>query len=131
MLDHCDCYASLHRSEGFGLTMAEAMARGKPVVATGWSGNLDFMDERTAHLVPGTVVPVPADVPVYGGSGQWAEPDLAAAAVAIRQVYDDPAGAAALGRRARTHIERTLSPMESGRALARAAERLRHRRRAS
>jgi glycosyltransferase involved in cell wall biosynthesis len=131
MLDHCDCYLSLHRSEGFGLTMAEAMARGKPVVATGWSGNLEFMDEQTAHLVPATVVPVPADVPIYGGSGNWAEPDLDAAAAAIRRVFDDPAGAAALGRRARTHIERTLSPMESGRALARAAERLRHRQRAS
>ena len=44
----CDCYVSLHRSEGFGLTMAEAMAIGKPMIGTGYSGNLDFMNERTA-----------------------------------------------------------------------------------
>ena len=43
MIAGCDCYASLHRSEGFGITMAEAMLLGKPVIATGYSGNLDFM----------------------------------------------------------------------------------------
>ena len=47
MMAACDCYVSLHRSEGLGLTMAEAMAVGKPVVATAWSGNLDFMSDET------------------------------------------------------------------------------------
>jgi glycosyltransferase involved in cell wall biosynthesis len=45
LMDACDCYVSLHRSEGFGLSMAEAMALGKPVIATAYSGNLDFMDD--------------------------------------------------------------------------------------
>ena len=47
----CDAYVSLHRSEGFGLDMAKAMGLGKPVIATGYSGNLEFMDEATAYLV--------------------------------------------------------------------------------
>ena len=47
----CDCYVSLHRSEGFGLTMAEAMAIGKPVIATGYSGNVDFMNSGNSHLI--------------------------------------------------------------------------------
>src|SRR5688572_32239647 len=48
------CYVSLHRSEGLGLTMAEAMARAKPVIATGYSGNLDFMNDANSYLVPYT-----------------------------------------------------------------------------
>jgi glycosyltransferase involved in cell wall biosynthesis len=125
MLEHCDCYASLHRSEGFGLGMAEAMALGRPVVATGWSGNLDFMDEDTAHLVPVDLVPIPSGTPVYAGLGRWADPDLDAAAAALRRVRDDPAGADALGARARDHLERTRDPRVVGDALAVHAERLR------
>ena len=55
----CDCYVSLHRSEGLGLTMAEAIACGKPVIATGYSGNLEFMDEASSYLVPYDLVEVP------------------------------------------------------------------------
>ena len=47
----CDCYVSLHRAEGFGFTMAEAMYLGKPVIATGYSGNLDFMTAENSYLV--------------------------------------------------------------------------------
>jgi glycosyltransferase involved in cell wall biosynthesis len=127
MIEHCDCYLSLHRSEGFGLTMAEAMALGRPVVATAWSGNLEFMDENTAHLVPASLVPIPEHVPYYGGAGRWAEPDIEAAAGALRQVFEDPAGAAKLGVRARAHIERTRSPTATGIALEQLAAALRAR----
>jgi glycosyltransferase involved in cell wall biosynthesis len=50
MMALCDCYVSLHRAEGFGLTMAEAMALGKPVIATGYSGNLAFMTAENSYL---------------------------------------------------------------------------------
>jgi glycosyltransferase involved in cell wall biosynthesis len=128
MIERCDCYVSLHRSEGFGLGLAEAMALGRPVVATGWSGNLDFMDEDTAHLVPCDLVPIPPETPVYGGLGRWADPDLGAAAAALRQVHDDPGAAAALGARARAHIARTRDPRITGAALLAHAERLRQHR---
>ncbi len=58
LMDGCLAYASLHRAEGYGLTLAEAMVRGRPVVATGYSGNLDFMDDTTALLVPVERVPI-------------------------------------------------------------------------
>ena len=56
-----DCYISLHRSEGFGLTIAEALALGKPTIATGYSGNLTFMDAKGSYLVPNRLSPVPKE----------------------------------------------------------------------
>jgi glycosyltransferase involved in cell wall biosynthesis len=58
LMNVCDCYVSLHRSEGLGLTIAEAMLLGKPVIATGYSGNLDFMTPETSYMVPWTRVKV-------------------------------------------------------------------------
>ena len=84
-----DCYVSLHRTEGLGLTMAEAMAVGTPVVATAYSGNLDFMSQRSAMLVPAEEVEV-GPGHYYPAHGHWAEPDLDAAAAMMRGVAGDP-----------------------------------------
>jgi glycosyltransferase involved in cell wall biosynthesis len=102
----CDAYASLHRAEGFGLTIAEAMALGKPAVATGYSGNLEFMNERNSYLVPSRLVPIPTGVEPYVEGGFWAEPDLDAAAAALRQVVEDPGEATARAELASSEIER-------------------------
>jgi len=93
----CDVVLSLHRSEGFGLVLAEAMLLGKPVIATGWSGNMDFMDAESAVLVGSRLVPSGDPRGVYAG-GQWAEPDVAEAAAQLRRLADDPAARTALGR---------------------------------
>ncbi len=100
----CDCYVSLHRAEGFGLTLAEAMALGKPVVATGYSGNLEFMSEETAYLVPWTPGAVPVANDPYPHGARWAEPDLDAAAELMRAVFAAPAAAAERGARARAEV---------------------------
>jgi glycosyltransferase involved in cell wall biosynthesis len=83
-----DAFLSLHRAEGFGLPMLEAMANGVPVVATAWSGNLDFMDASDSELVPYSLVPVQDRAGVYSSS-LWAEPDIEAAACALRRLADN------------------------------------------
>ena len=94
-----DCYVSLHRAEGFGIGMARAMASGTAVIATGYSGNLDFMTSGSAVLVPYRIVPVGSN-PVYPRRSAWAEPDLDFAADAMRQVREDDVMRKALGERA-------------------------------
>jgi glycosyltransferase involved in cell wall biosynthesis len=97
-----DIVLSLHRSEGFGLVPAEAMLLGRPVVATGWSGNLDFMDEASAALVGYRLVPARDPRGVFEAPGAvWAEPDQQEAANWLRRLADDPALRAALGERGR------------------------------
>jgi glycosyltransferase involved in cell wall biosynthesis len=83
-----DVLLSLHRAEGFGLPMLEAMARGIPVVATGWSGNLEFMSATDSCLVPYRLVPVADRSGVYDGS-VWADPDIASAASALSSLSAD------------------------------------------
>lgn len=100
-LGACDCYVSLHRSEGLGLTMAEAMALGKPVIATGYSGNLAFMNEVNSYLVPYDLVDVPSTWWAYAPGAKWAEPDIEAAASLMRRVWEHREEARALGERAR------------------------------
>jgi SAM-dependent methyltransferase/glycosyltransferase involved in cell wall biosynthesis len=109
MIAGCDCYVSLHRSEGLGLTMAEAMYYGRPVIATAYSGNLDFMTEENSFLVRHRMAPIGEDAAPYPPSGEWAEPDLAHAASLMRQVFEQPDLAARRGRRAAADIRRTHS----------------------
>ena len=98
----CDIVLSLHRSEGFGLVPAEAMLLGKPVIATGWSGNTDFMAEGDSVLVPYRLVPADDPRAVFEAPGAvWADPDLDAAAAALVRLADDAGARARLGAAAR------------------------------
>ncbi len=106
----CDCYVSLHRAEGYGLTLAEAMAAGRPVIATGYSGNLEFMTDDTGVLIPYEFTSIPYGCDPYPPGTRWAEPDLDYAAAAMRTMASDPAGAAALGARAQAHILQHHAP---------------------
>ena len=104
LMSSCDCYVSLHRAEGFGLTMAEAMVLGKPVIATAYSGNLAFMRDDNAYLVPYRLVPVPEGVAPYSAGGEWAEPDVEHAARLMRHVVEHPEEALERGQRAREYL---------------------------
>ena len=114
----CDCYVSLHRSEGLGLTMAEAMSLGKPVIATGYSGNLTFMNEENSYLVRYSLTTIPPGCDPYPPGVEWAEPDLDHAAKLMRRVYERPDEALAVGGRARRELltshslDRTAAFME-------------------
>jgi glycosyltransferase involved in cell wall biosynthesis len=82
-----DCYVSLHRSEGFGLGMLEAMSLGVPVLCTGYSGNMDFCNDETAWLVDYDEVALKSDDYVHVAAGhRWAEPRHASAAAVMRAV---------------------------------------------
>ena len=118
LMASCDCYVSLHRSEGLGLTMAEAMAFGKPVIATGYSGNLQFMTEANSFLVPWSPAAIPPGCEPYPAGGTWAEPDTEAAAQLMRSVLDDGALAAARGRQAAADLGILHSPEVAGRRIA-------------
>ncbi len=100
-------YVSLHRAEGYGLTLAEALALGKPVVATRYSGNLDFMNDDISLLVAYELVPIGDGSPPYPAHAQWAEPDIGAAASHLRWIIDNPVQAAELGTRARAQVLRS------------------------
>jgi glycosyltransferase involved in cell wall biosynthesis len=120
----CDCYVSLHRSEGFGLTLAEAMAIGKPVIGTGYSGNLDFMTAQNSYLVDYELSVVGPDCEIYPADGEWAQPNVEHAARLMREVVADPQHAAALGMQARDDVARLLSPRTTGAAMRKRLEQL-------
>jgi glycosyltransferase involved in cell wall biosynthesis len=109
-LQNCvDCYVSLHRSEGFGLGMAECMYLGKPVIATGYSGNLDFMNRDNSLLVDYKLIPLrEGDYPCWQGQ-RWADANVSHAATLMRQVYEDRALARRIGVAAAANIRRTNS----------------------
>ncbi len=119
----CDVFVSLHRSEGFGRGMAEAMALGRPAIATGYSGNLDFMVPGTGLLVDYELIPVKAGAYPHGEGQVWADASPEHASRLLEQLLDDPGEARAMGARGRAFIREHYSVEAIGRrALARLAE---------
>ncbi|WP_312785460.1 glycosyltransferase family 4 protein [Stenotrophomonas indicatrix] len=113
-----DCYVSLHRAEGLGLGMAECMRLGKPVIATAWSGNRDFMDEGNSFLVDYSLVPVrPGQYPHAEGQ-VWAEPDIDHAAKQMQRVVADPEHALRVAQAGRATILQDMSLERTGRLFA-------------
>ena len=103
LVDVCDVYLSLHRGEGFGLGMAEAMLNAKPVVATDWSSNTEFCKPENSMPIPYRIVPIRPHEYMLS-MREWAEADVDAAAAALRKLYDDPAFRADLGHKAQAFI---------------------------
>ena len=123
LLAACDSYVSLHRSEGFGMTMAEAMLLGKPTIASGYSGNLDFMDKGNSYLVDFERVALDRDYPPYDKGCTWAEPSVEHAAHTMRWVYEHREEAQVVAARGRATIEAELSSAAAARRmLARIAD---------
>ena len=109
-----DAFISLHRAEGLGLGLLEAMALSKPVVATGWSGNKSFMRPSDACLVRHRLVPVQATISDYtrvveAHEPMWAEPDLDDAALWLRRLANSPELRLEIGTRAQASFERYRS----------------------
>jgi glycosyltransferase involved in cell wall biosynthesis len=117
-----DCFVSLHRSEGFGLGLAEAMLLGKPAIATGYSGNLSFMNSGNSLLVDYKLIEIPKSGPIYPKGSFWAEPSEEHAMALMREVFADRQKAAALGARAQLELREKLSLKAAGERMV---ERLR------
>lgn len=105
----CDCFISLHRSEGFGRGMAEAMCLGKPVIATDYSGNLDFMNEENSCLVRYKLIPVREGQYPYPEGQVWAEPDVDHAVEYMQQLIADKDYGRKLGAAASRHMRQYFS----------------------
>jgi len=114
----CDILLSLHRAEGFGLGPAEMMYLGKPVVATGWSANMDFMNVDNSLPVRFQLVPLAEAVGPYDAGPLWAEADIDHAAWCLLRLAEDEQFASRLGARASETVRRALDPLVIGRQVA-------------
>lgn len=117
LIGAADCYVSLHRAEGFGLTLAEAMLMEKPVIATGWSGNMDFMTINNSYPVEYKLITLAKDHGPYKQGQVWAEPNVRHAAQLMREVYERPDKARDKGERAATDIRSMHSPAAVGKVI--------------
>ena len=104
LLASCDAYVSLHRLEGLGLPLIEALYLAKPVIATGYGGVLDYLDEATGFVVRHRLAPLAEPHPPYPAGSVWAEPDLEHAAALMLEVAADPPRAADRGRAGRERV---------------------------
>ncbi len=113
-----DVFVSLHRGEGLGLGLMESMALGKPTIATGWSGNMDFMDNSNACLIPFTLVPLDEGTQYHaqshGASQVWADPDLIVAATWMRRLSQSVELREEIGAKARESIRSLQAEISRG-----------------
>ena len=110
----CDCFVSLHRSEGFGLAVAECMYLGKPAISTDWSATAEYVNHMNGYPVRYTLATLAENHGPYSKGSTWAEADVGHAAELMRRVASDPAEAARLGAAARRTIEERFAPAVIG-----------------
>lgn len=101
----CDCFLSLHRSEGYGFGIAEAMVLGRPVIATAYSGNMDFMLPEASFSVDYKLIPVQKDEYPHHEDQVWADPNYDQAVALMTELVDSPAKGRAMGNLARLHMQ--------------------------
>ncbi len=117
-----DCVVSLHRSEGFGLTLAEAMYLGKPVIATAYSGNMDFTNPANSFLVDFKLRAVGSGCEPYDPDQLWADPDLESACAKMRAVFEDADQRVRKAMAGKEFVHRFLSPEAVGTQMKRRLE---------
>jgi glycosyltransferase involved in cell wall biosynthesis len=127
LLASCDAYVSLHRAEGFGFPIAEAMALGKPVIATDYSGNTDYLNEATGFPVHWKSLTLVQRTRDYEAGTRWAEPDQAHAASQMRLVFEDRQEARRRGEAGRREIAERFGCQAVGRHVEARLTRLRER----
>lgn len=109
-----DCYVSLHRSEGVGFSLAEAMLAKKPVIATPYGGNTDFMNENNSFLVKYDLIRLTSDHGLYEKGNVWANPNLFHATSLMRYVYENPEATKKIAEKGYQTIKNQMSFEKSG-----------------
>lgn len=122
----CDCFVSLHRSEGFGLGPAEAMSLGKPAIITNWSGNTDYMTPDNCVAIDYELVKLGKNYGPYSADQYWAEPDLDQAQHWMRKLAQEPELAKEIGRRGQQTINSEFSPQAVGKIIAQRLHQIRN-----
>jgi glycosyltransferase involved in cell wall biosynthesis len=112
----CDCFVSLHRSEGFGRNIAESMLLGKPVIVSDYSGNQDFTNEETAFLVGGSLVPLSAGDYAFFHNQNWFEPQVDIASGMFRICLEFPEVRKRKALAGQSWIKEHYSPERVGKA---------------
>jgi glycosyltransferase involved in cell wall biosynthesis len=117
LIDACDCFVSLHRSEGFGLGPAEAMSLGKAAIITNWSGNTDYMTADNCIAIDYQLVQLERDYGPYKAHQHWAEPDLGHTAHWMKRLVAEPELAKTIGLRGQETINTHFSPRAVGKII--------------
>lgn len=110
LLASADVLISLHRSEGFGLPMAEAMYLGTPVVATNWSSTAEFMTKESACLVDYELVKIKKDIGPYKKGNRWAEADVNQAAEYLQRLASDKEYHEQISKEGKAQIQKQFNP---------------------
>ena len=126
LINECDCYVSLHRSEGFGLTVAEAMFFGKPVIATDYSATAEFLNVSNGFPVKFDSEILTKDYGHYRQGSQWANPSVEHAAELMRYVFENREKSAAVGVKAAADARTLFSPAAIGDKMAQRLERIKY-----
>lgn len=117
LIKEVDAFISLHRAEGFGLVLAEAMILGTPTIATNWSSNTEFMTKETACMVGYKMVKINKTVGAYKEGNVWAEPNIDEAAEFIVRLYKDKDFYNAISRKAKKYCEENLSMQKAVKSI--------------
>ena len=119
-----DCFASLHRAEGFGFSIAEAMLLEKPVIVTAYSANMDFTTPANSFLIKYKLTEIDRDYGPYRKGSIWADPDLDHAAELMRYVYENRDVCISTGRKAKKEILQLFHPTVVGKQMQERLHRL-------
>jgi len=117
LITSCDSYVSLHKSEGFGLGLAQAMYMGKPVIATGYSGNMEFMNHNNSFLVRYKISELEKSYGPYEKGDIWAEPDIEHAAELMQAVFNNNDFSRKLAVQGQMDIRTKMTPSIAGREM--------------
>jgi len=112
-----DCFVSPHRSEGFGLNLAEMLLHQKPVIATDYAATTDFLNESTGYPVKYEMIELDRWIGPYPAGATWANPDEEHLASLMRRVFEDPLEANAKAKRGREFIMQKYSPQRVGQLI--------------